>query len=177
AFYGPKIDFDVTDAIGRKWQCATIQLDYEQPDNFDLKYIGADNAEHRPVVIHRAIFGSFERFIAILIEHYAGAFPVWLAPVQAVIIPIADRHSRYCRKVRDVLAVAGVRVGIDSSMERMNAKIRNAQMQKIPYMLVVGDREQEQGAGAIRLRSGEDLKTKPIDEFLAMVRETINKKG
>jgi len=176
AFYGPKIDFDVTDAIGRNWQCATIQLDYAQPENFDLKYIGADNAEHRPVVIHRAIFGSFERFIAILIEHYAGAFPVWLAPVQAVIIPIADRHSDYCRKVRDRLAAAGLRVEIDSSVERMNAKIRNAQMQKIPYMLVVGDREQEQGAVAVRLRSGEDLKSKSVDEFLAIAREAIQAK-
>ena len=177
AFYGPKIDFDVTDAIGRNWQCATIQLDYAQPENFDLKYIGADNTEHRPVVIHRAIFGSFERFIAILIEHYAGAFPVWLAPVQAVIIPIADRHSDYCQKVRDRLATAGLRVEIDSSVERMNAKIRNAQMQKIPYMLVVGDREQEQGAVAVRLRSGEDLKSKSLDEFLAVARDAISKKN
>ncbi len=176
AFYGPKIDFDVTDAIGRNWQCATIQLDYAQPENFDLKYIGADNSEHRPVVIHRAILGSFERFIAILIEHYAGAFPVWLSPVQAVIIPIADRHADYCRKVRDRLAAAGLRIEIDSSVERMNAKIRNAQMQKIPYMLVVGDREQEQGAVAVRLRSGEDLKSKPIDEFLAIAREAITSK-
>lgn len=176
AFYGPKIDFDITDAIGRNWQCATIQLDYAQPENFDLKYIGADNAEHRPVVIHRAIFGSFERFIAILIEHYAGAFPVWLAPVQAVLIPIADRHAAYCQQVRDRLSAGGLRVEIDSSLERMNAKIRNAQMQKVPYMLVVGDREQEQGAVSVRLRSGEDLKSKPVDEFLAMAREAIQSK-
>jgi threonyl-tRNA synthetase len=177
AFYGPKIDFDVTDAIGRKWQCATIQLDYQLPERFDLKYIGADNAEHRPVVIHRAIFGSFERFIAILIEHYAGAFPVWLAPVQAMLIPIADRHAEYCNQVKERLSAAGLRVEIDTSVERMNAKIRNAQMQKIPYMLVVGDREQEQGAVAVRLRSGEDLKTKPVDEFLNIIREAINKKN
>jgi len=176
AFYGPKIDFDITDAIGRNWQCATIQLDYEQPQNFDLKYIGADNTEHRPVLIHRAIFGSFERFIAILIEHYAGAFPLWLAPVQAVMIPIADRHVEYCRQVRDRLNAAGLRVDIDSSLERMNAKIRNAQLQKIPYMLVVGDREQEQGAVSVRLRSGEDLKSKPLDEFLAMAKETVASK-
>src|SRR5262249_44317312 len=110
AFYGPKIDFDVTDAIGRKWQCATIQLDYQMPERFDLKYIGADNSEHRPVVIHRAIFGSFERFIAILIEHYAGAFPLWLAPVQAVVLPISDRHLEYGASVRDRLAAAGLRV-------------------------------------------------------------------
>jgi len=176
AFYGPKIDFDITDAIGRNWQCATIQLDYEQPQNFDLKYIGADNTEHRPVLIHRAIFGSFERFIAILIEHYAGAFPLWLAPVQAVMIPIADRHVEYCRQVRDRLNAAGLRVDIDSSLERMNAKIRNAQLQKIPYMLVVGDREQEQGAVSVRLRSGEDLKSKPLDEFLAMAKEAVASK-
>jgi threonyl-tRNA synthetase len=152
-------------------------LDYAQPENFDLKYIGADNTEHRPVVIHRAIFGSFERFIAILIEHYAGAFPVWLAPVQAMLIPIADRHVEYCKQTKERLTAAGLRVEIDSSVERMNAKIRNAQMQKIPYMLVVGDREQEQGAVAVRLRSGEDLKTKLLDEFLALAQETIaNKK-
>jgi threonyl-tRNA synthetase len=177
AFYGPKIDFDVTDAIGRKWQCATIQLDYAQPENFDLKYIGADNAEHRPIVIHRAIFGSFERFIAILIEHYAGAFPVWLAPVQAMLIPIADRHVEYCNQVKERLSAAGLRVEIDTSVERMNAKIRNAQMQKIPYMLVVGDREQEQGAVAVRLRSGEDLKTKSVDDFLHIISEAISKKS
>jgi threonyl-tRNA synthetase len=176
AFYGPKIDFDVTDAIGRKWQCATIQLDYQMPERFGLKYIGADNAEHCPVVIHRAIFGSFERFIAILIEHYAGAFPVWLSPVQAMLIPIADRHAEYCKQVKDRLGSAGLRVEIDSSVERMQAKIRNAQMQKIPYMLVVGDREQEQGAVAVRLRSGEDLKTKSVDDFLAIAREAIEKK-
>ncbi len=176
AFYGPKIDFDVTDAIGRKWQCATIQLDYQMPQRFELKYVGADNMEHCPVVIHRAIFGSFERFIAILIEHYAGAFPVWLAPLQAMIIPIADRHADYCRKVKDRLAAAGLHVEIDFSVERMNAKIRNAQMQKIPYMLVVGDREQEQDSVAVRLRSGEDLKAKTVDEFIALAKEAINSK-
>ena len=173
AFYGPKIDFDITDAIGRNWQCATIQLDYQQPENFDLKYIGSDNTEHRPVVIHRAIFGSLERFIALLIEHYAGAFPVWLAPVQAMLIPIADRHADYCVQLKERLNAAGLRVEVDKSVERMNAKIRNAQMQKIPYMLVVGDREQEQGAVAVRLRSGEDLKSKSIDEFLTIARDAI----
>jgi threonyl-tRNA synthetase len=176
AFYGPKIDFDVTDAIGRKWQCATIQLDYQMPQRFELKYVGADNAEHCPVVIHRAIFGSFERFIAILVEHYAGAFPVWLAPLQAVIIPIADRHGDYCRKVRDQLAASGLHVDIDFSVERMNAKIRNAQMQKVPFMLVVGDREQEQNAVAVRLRSGEDLKSKTLAEFIALAKEAVNTK-
>lgn len=177
AFYGPKIDCDITDAIGRQWQCGTIQLDYAQPENFDLKYIGADNAEHRPVVVHRAIFGSFERFIAILIEHFAGAFPVWLAPVQVVIIAIADRHADYCVAVRNRLAAAGLRVEIDSSAERMQAKIRNAQLQKIPYMLVAGDREAETDSVSVRLRSGEDLKSKTVDEFIALAKETIaNKK-
>ena len=141
AFYGPKIDFDITDAIGRKWQCATIQLDYQMPERFDLKYVGADNAEHRPVVIHRAIFGSFERFIALLIEHYAGAFPLWLAPVQVVVLPIADRHLEYARSVRDRLAAAGLRVEVDERQEKIGYKIREAQLQKVPYMLVVGDRE------------------------------------
>ncbi len=173
AFYGPKIDCDITDAIGRNWQCGTIQLDYQQPENFDLKYTGADNLEHRPVVIHRAIMGSFERFIAILIEHFAGAFPVWLAPVQAAIIPIADRHADYCNKVREVLYAAGMRVFIDSSGERMQAKIRNAQLQKIPYMLVAGDREAENNAVSVRLRSGEDLKSKSLDEFIGMVKEAV----
>ena len=176
AFYGPKIDFDVTDAIGRKWQCATIQLDYQLPARFGLKYIGVDNAEHMPVVIHRAIFGSFERFIAILIEHYAGSFPVWLAPVQVMMIPIADRHVAYCAQVKDRLNAIGIRTEIDASVERMNGKIRNATMQKIPYMLVVGDREQEQGAVAVRLRSGEDLKTKPLDEFIALAQAAIASK-
>jgi threonyl-tRNA synthetase len=176
AFYGPKIDFDVTDAIGRKWQCATIQLDYQLPARFNLKYVGADNAEHQPVVIHRAIYGSFERFIAIMIEHYAGAFPVWLAPVQAVMIPIADRHVGYCNEVQQRLSAAGLRVTIDASLERMNAKIRNAQLQKIPYMLVAGDRENEQNAVSVRLRSGEDLKTKPVEEFLEMARQAIQER-
>jgi threonyl-tRNA synthetase len=176
AFYGPKIDILVMDAIGRKWQCATIQLDYMMPERFDLKYVGADNAEHRVVVIHRAIFGSFERFIAMLIEHYAGAFPVWLAPVQAILIPIADRHAEYCKQVQTRLVAEGLRIEIDSSLERMNAKIRNAQMQKIPYMLVVGDREQEQAAVAVRLRSGEDLKTKSVDDFIAIAKQAVEEK-
>jgi threonyl-tRNA synthetase len=176
AFYGPKIDFDITDAIGRKWQCGTIQLDYQQPENFDLKYIGADNAEHRPIVVHRAIFGSFERFIAILIEHFAGAFPVWLAPVQAMLVPVADRHTAYCEQVRNLLTAAGLRVEVDASVERMNAKIRNAQLQKIPYMLVVGDREQEGGAVSVRLRSGEDLKSKTVDEFMTLAQDAVSRR-
>ncbi len=166
AFYGPKIDFDITDALGRKWQCATIQLDYQQPENFDLKYIGADNAEHRPVVIHRAIFGSFERFIAILIEHYAGAFPMWLAPVQAIVLPIADRHMDYARSVRERLTAAGLRVELDERQEKIGYKIREAQLQKIPYMLVVGDKEAADGTVAVRSRVRGDLGARGVDDFV-----------
>jgi threonyl-tRNA synthetase len=177
AFYGPKIDFDVTDAIGRKWQCATIQLDYMQPENFDLKYIGADNAEHRPVVIHRAIFGSFERFIAILIEHYAGAFPLWLAPVQAVVLPIADRHLNYARSVRDSLKAAGLRVELDERQEKIGYKIREAQLQKIPYMLVVGDREAADGTVSVRTRAGGDQGASPVAGFIEAAQREIADKG
>ena len=177
AFYGPKIDFDVTDAIGRKWQCATIQLDYMQPENFDLKYIGADNAEHRPVVIHRAILGSFERFIAILIEHYAGAFPLWLAPVQAVVLPIADRHLPYAATVRDQLRAAGLRADLDERQEKIGYKIREAQLQKVPYMLVLGDRESEEGTVSVRTRTGGDQGASPVDAFIASARDEIARKG
>jgi len=177
AFYGPKIDFDVTDAIGRKWQCATIQLDYQQPENFDLKYTGADNAEHRPVVIHRAIFGSFERFIAILIEHYAGAFPLWLAPVQATVLPIADRHLEYARGVRDRLQAAGLRADLDDRQEKIGYKIREAQLQKVPYMLVVGDREAAEATVSVRERSGGDKGASTVDAFVAAARTEIESKG
>ncbi len=166
AFYGPKVDFDVTDAIGRKWQCATIQLDYQIPQRFNLKYIGADNAQHTPVVIHRAIFGSFERFIALLIEHYAGAFPLWLAPVQAVVLPIADRHAPYAAGARDRLAAAGLHVALDDRQEKIGYKIREAQLQKVPYMLVTGDREVETGTVAVRSRSQGDLGARPLDTFI-----------
>lgn len=177
AFYGPKIDFDVTDAIGRKWQCATIQLDYQMPERFDLKYVGADNAEHRPVVIHRAIFGSIERFIALLIEHYAGVFPLWLAPVQAVVLPIADRHAGYAASVRDRLAATGLRVDLDARQEKIGYKIREAQLQKIPYMLVTGDREAAEGTIAVRSRAGGDLGARAIDEFVVKAHEEVAGKG
>jgi threonyl-tRNA synthetase len=171
AFYGPKIDIHVTDAIGRRWQCATIQLDYQLPERFDLEYVGDDQQRHRPVVIHRAIYGSFERFIAMLIEHYAGAFPIWLSPVQAVVLPIADRHAPYAEQVVERMRGRGLRVEIDARRENLNHKIREAQLQKIPYMLVVGDREIEAGAAAVRLRSGENLGSVGVDELLARLEE------
>jgi threonyl-tRNA synthetase len=177
AFYGPKIDFDITDAIGRKWQCATIQLDYNAPERFDLKYIGADNREHRPVVIHRAIFGSFERFIALLIEHYAGAFPLWLAPVQAIVLPIADRHTEYAARVREQLKESGLRADLDDRQEKIGYKIREAQLHKIPYMLVVGDREATEGTVSVRERSGGDKGASSIDAFIAAARAEIASKG
>ena len=165
-FYGPKIDFHIIDAIGRKWQCATIQLDYQIPERFQLKYIGADNAEHRPVVIHRAIFGSFERFIALLIEHYAGAFPLWLAPVQTIIVPIADRHADYAETVATRLREAGLRVEVDARQEKMGYKIREAQIRKIPYMLVTGDREAADDAVAVRHRTDGDQGARSVDDFI-----------
>jgi threonyl-tRNA synthetase len=177
AFYGPKIDFDITDAIGRKWQCATIQLDYQQPENFDLKYIGADNSEHRPVVIHRAILGSFERFIALLLEHYAGAFPLWLAPVQVAVLPIADRHVPYAAAVRAQVAAAGLRVELDDRQEKIGYKIREAQLQKVPYMLVVGDRESAESRVAVRSRSGGDQGSRTIEEFLTAALEEVKSRG
>jgi threonyl-tRNA synthetase len=177
AFYGPKIDFDITDAIGRKWQCATIQLDYQMPERFALKYIGADNAEHRPIVIHRAIFGSFERFMALLIEHYAGAFPLWLAPVQAIVLPIADRHLEYAGRVRAELAAAGLRAAVDERQEKIGYKIREAQLQKIPYMLVVGDREAAEGTVGVRHRAGGDQGAQRVAEFIDAARGEVESRA
>ena len=169
AFYGPKIDFFVADAIGREWQLSTVQLDYNLPERFDLEFVDADGARKRPVVIHRAMLGSLERFLGVIIEHYGGAFPVWLAPTQAEIIPIADRHLPYAERARAELEAAGVRAHVDARGERMNAKIRDAQMQKTPYMLVVGDKEAEAGGAAVRLRSGEDLGIAPLAEIAARI--------
>ena len=177
AFYGPKIDFDVTDAIGRKWQCATIQLDYMQAERFDLTYVGADNTQHRPVIIHRAIFGSFERFLALLIEHFAGAWPLWLAPVQAVVLSIADRHQAYAASVRDRLAAAGLRVELDDRPEKIGYKIREAQLRKIPYMLVAGDREAGDGTVAVRSRSAGDLGGRALDAFIGDALEEVRRKA
>jgi threonyl-tRNA synthetase len=166
AFYGPKADFMAKDVIGREWQLSTIQVDFIQPARLGLTYIGEDGQEHVPVVLHRAVTGTTERFLGVIIEHFAGAFPAWLAPVQAVLIPIADRHVSYVQEVAEKLKQAGLRVQVDDRSERMNAKIRDAQKQKIPYMLVVGDKEMEGGLVALRLRSGDNPGPLSVDEFL-----------
>ena len=176
AFYGPKIDLKVKDAIGREWQLSTIQFDFNEPERFDLSYIGEDGQPHRPYMVHRALLGSMERFFGVLIEHYAGAFPVWLNPIQVAIIPIADRHLDYAGKVLKELKAAGLRVQLDDRGERMNSKIRDAQNQKIPYMLVIGDKEQEDGMVALRLRNGENPGPMPIKEFIAKAQDDIEKK-
>ncbi len=165
AFYGPKIDLHMTDTLGRSWQLGTVQLDYSMPERFGLQYTGADNAEHRPVMIHRALLGSFERFIAILIEHYAGDFPLWLTPVQAIVLPIADRHVAAGAQARAALAAAGARVELDERSESVGRKIRDAELRKIPYMLIVGDREAEQGSVSVREHGGGDAGTLPVDGF------------
>jgi threonyl-tRNA synthetase len=170
AFYGPKIDFHVTDALGRSWQCGTCQLDFQMPERFDLSYVGADDAPHRPVMIHRALLGSMERFAGILIEHYAGRFPVWLAPVQAIVLPVADRHNEYAERIAAELREAGVRIEIDSRSESVGKKIRDAELGRFPYMLVVGDREQEAGAVAVRSHADGELGAMPAPEFAARVR-------
>jgi threonyl-tRNA synthetase len=173
AFYGPKIDLKVNDAIGREWQLSTIQFDFNEPERFDMSYIGEDGQPHRPYMIHRALLGSLERFFGILIEHYAGAFPVWLAPVQAVVIPIADRHVDYAQDVKRQLKAAGLRIEVDSRSERMNAKIRDAQKQKVPYMLVVGDKEIEQGQVALRMRSGENPGPMSLEDFINLAKKEV----
>ena len=173
AFYGPKIDLKIEDALGREWQMTTIQFDFNLPDRFDMVYVGADGQEHRPYMVHRALLGSLERFFGVLIEHYAGAFPVWLSPVQAVIIPIADRHHAYAGEVLAKLQAAGVRAELDDAGERMNAKIRRAQLQKVPYMLVIGDREAESKTVSVRLRTNEDLGGMAVGELIARIQELV----
>ncbi len=174
AFYGPKLDFIFRDVLKREWQLGTVQVDFLLPERFELEYTGPDGEKHRPVMIHRAPFGSMERFVGILIEHFNGAFPVWLAPVQAMLIPITDRHVPYAREVADRLKKAGLRVEVDDSGNRMNAKIRDAQLQKIPYMLVIGDREQEAGAVAVRTRTEEDRGAMSVDDFLEHALHIVN---
>lgn len=176
AFYGPKIDFHLEDSIGRTWQCGTIQLDFQMPEKFDLSYIGEDGAKHRPAMIHRAIFGSVERFIGILIEHYAGAFPLWLAPMQVNIIPVAEVHNDYAYEVAGELKRAGIRVNVDSRNEKLGYRIRESQVQKIPYTFVVGDNETANSHVAVRKRSVGDLGSKPLFEVIEMLVTENNEK-
>lgn len=176
AFYGPKIDFHLVDAIGRTWQCGTIQLDFQMPQRFELEYIGADGEKHRPIMIHRVAFGSIERFIGILIEHFAGAFPTWLAPVQVKVLPISDKFMDYARQVTERLDQSGIRVELDVRSEKIGYKIREAQMQKVPYMLVVGQKEAEDGVVAVRSRFLGDEGQKSLEEFITAIKEEIGSK-
>ncbi len=175
-FYGPKIDIKIKDALGRAWQCTTIQFDFNLPERFDMTYVGEDGQEHRPYMVHRALLGSLERFFGVLVEHYGGAFPVWLSPVQAVLIPIADRHIDYASSVAEQLRASGIRAEVDKSSERMRAKIRQAQMQKVPYMLVIGDREMEAGQVNLRMRDETVPGAMSVDDFKALVQNTVAEK-
>jgi threonyl-tRNA synthetase len=166
AFYGPKIDVILTDSLGREWQCGTIQLDFQMPERFDLEYVGADGARHRPVMIHRAIVGSMERMIGVLVEHYAGKLPVWLAPVQAVLLPVSDKTLAYAEEVAGRFAAAGLRVEVDRSNDKIGAKIRNAIGRRIPYMLIVGEREAADGTVSVRPRDEKDRGAQPVDAVL-----------
>ncbi|MEP6537785.1 MAG: threonine--tRNA ligase, partial [Bryobacteraceae bacterium] len=177
AFYGPKIDMKLVDAIGRLWQLSTVQFDFTLPRRFNLKYIGEDGNAHQPLMVHRALYGSIERFFGILIEHYAGAFPVWLAPIQAIVLPITDRQAEYAKQVHDQLKAAGIRVTMDDRKEKVNLKIREAQLQKIPYMLVVGDREAENGTVSVRNRKHADQGVKPVADFLVEIQKLIESKA
>ena len=173
AFYGPKLDFHIEDCLGRTWQCGTIQLDSQLPERFQLEYTGADGEKHRPIMIHRVVFGSIERFIGVITEHFAGAFPVWLSPVQARVMPITDRAADYAKQLAERLDQEGVRVDTDLRNEKIGYKIREAQMQKLPYMLVVGDKEAEAGTVSVRTRGGVDLGAMPVDGFIAKIKEEI----
>jgi threonyl-tRNA synthetase len=177
AFYGPKIDIKVEDAIGRLWQLTTIQFDFNFPERFELEYIGEDNKPHRPIMIHRALFGSMERFFGVLIEHYAGAFPLWLAPVQVAVLPITDRVNEYAEKVAAELRQTGLRVETNLRSEKIGAKIRDAQMQKVPFMLVLGDREIEQGQVAVRERTKGDIGVMSLEEFKTMAHRLVESRA
>jgi threonyl-tRNA synthetase len=176
AFYGPKIDIKIKDALNRTWQCSTVQVDFNEPERFDVNYIGKDGKEHRSIMIHRALFGSLERFFGVLIEHYKGAFPVWLAPNQVAVLTITERSSKMAVGVVEKLKTAGIRVKFDDDNEKIGAKIRKAQMEKIPYMLVLGDNEAESGLVSVRKRTGEETKDIRLEDFIAVVREKINSK-
>jgi threonyl-tRNA synthetase len=177
AFYGPKIDIKLVDAIGRLWQLSTIQFDFNLPQRFALEYVSEDGSRKQPLMVHRALYGSVERFFGVLIEHYAGAFPVWLSPVQAVMVPISERHAEYASKVAGELKAAGVRVAVDARNEKMNAKIREHAMQKVPFMLVVGDKESEAATVNVRTRGKEKTETMPAAEFVEKIRALIAEKS
>ena len=177
AFYGPKLDFHIADCLGRTWQCGTIQLDSQLPERFELEYVGADGEKHRPIMIHRVVFGSIERFIGVITEHFAGAFPTWLAPVQVKVLPLTDRTLAVSKDIADQLDKAGVRVEVDDRNEKLGYKIREAQLQKVPYMLVIGDRDVEKGVVSVRSRSKGDLGAMTLDDFQAMIREEIATKA
>jgi len=175
AFYGPKIDFHIKDCLGREWQCGTIQLDFQMPERFDLTYIGEDGEKHRPVMLHRVVFGSIERFIGIITEHFAGAFPLWLAPVQVKILPIADAHHEYAKEVAKTFEKAGIRVELDERQEKIGYKIREAQLQKVPYMIILGDKEVEAKAVGVRSRKAGDIGQMSIEQFINKVKEEVSK--
>ncbi len=177
AFYGPKLDFHLTDCLGRTWQCGTIQLDFQLPERFELEYIGADGEKHRPIMIHRVVFGSIERFIGILTEHFAGAFPTWLAPVQVKFLPIADRHADYAREIMEKLEAKGIRCELDDRSEKTGFKIRAAQMEKVPYMIIVGDKDVEEGTVSVRSRKNGDEGATTVDEFVARIEKEIAEKS
>ena len=177
AFYGPKIDFHLEDSIGRTWQCGTIQLDFQLPQRFEAEYTGADGQKHRPIMIHRVVFGSIERFIGILIEHYAGKFPTWLAPLQVRLLPITDRNNKYTDGIISALKAAGVRCDADKRQEKTGFKIREAQLSKVPYMLVIGDKEQEEGTVAVRRRDTNVTETMKVEDFIALITNEIATKG
>lgn len=177
AFYGPKLDFHLRDCIGRTWQCGTIQLDFQLPERFELEYVGADGNKHRPIMIHRVVFGSIERFIGILIENFAGAFPTWLAPVQVKLLPIADRHLDYINGIKKALEVKGIRCELDDRNEKIGYKIREAQINKIPYMIITGDKDVEGKVVSIRSRKDGDIGSMSIDDFIARIVEEIETKA
>jgi threonyl-tRNA synthetase len=176
AFYAPKIDYHIRDCLGRSWQCGTIQVDLAMPERFNLTYVGADNREHRPVMVHRAVLGSIERFLGILIEHHGGDFPLWLAPVQAAVLPVSDRFNAYAGRVRAALREAGLRADLDDSSDKVGAKIRRASLRKVPYMLVIGEREEAAGTVSVRDKARGDLGAEPVEAFIARAREEIEAK-
>ena len=177
AFYGPKLDFHLEDSLGRTWQCGTIQLDMQLPERFELEYVGADGEKHRPVMIHRVVFGSIERFIGVITEHFAGAFPTWLAPVQVRVMPITDRAADYAKSVAEKLNEHGIRVETDLRNEKIGYKIREAQTQKIPYMLIVGDKEAENGTVSVRTRAGGDEGAVAVEDFIEKISAEISSRA